>query len=75
MVTVKDGLDLLETRVNKLLEELERLRQVNRKLFTQIQVGSSDEISALKRENESLKEERELLKAKINQMLEQLKGV
>lgn len=75
MVTVKDSLDLLETRVNKLLGELERLREENRKLFTQIQVGSSDEVSALKAENKSLKEERELLKTKINQMLEQLKEV
>jgi FtsZ-binding cell division protein ZapB len=59
----------LEERVNKLLDEIERLTKENQQLQEQIANFPYDDFEALKSENQILKDEQKQLKDKINNIL------
>jgi len=64
-----ENLSKLEERVNKLLDEIERLTLENQKLQEKIGEFPYDDFEALKSENQTLKDEQKQLKAKINNIL------
>lgn len=65
-----DYLTRLEERVNKLLDEIERLTKENQQLQEQIASFPYDDFESLKSENQTLKDEQKQLKTKINSILE-----
>ncbi|MEW6096905.1 MAG: cell division protein ZapB [bacterium] len=64
-----ENLTQLEERVNKLLDEIERLTKENQQLQEQIANFPYDDFEALKSENQTLKDEQKQLKDKINNIL------
>jgi len=64
-----ENLIKLEERVNKLLDEIERLTKENQQLQEQIASFPYDDFEALKSENQTLTDEQKQLKAKINNIL------
>lgn len=64
-----EHLTQLEERVNKLLDEIERLTKENQQLQEQIASFPYDDFEALKSENQTLKDEQKQLKAKITNIL------
>lgn len=64
-----ENLAKLEERVNKLLDEIERLTKENQQLQEQIASFPYDDFEALKSENQTLKDEQKQLRAKINNIL------
>ncbi len=65
-----DYLTRLEERVNKLLDEIERLTKENQQLQEQVASFPYDDFEAVKSENQTLKDEQRQLKTKINSILE-----
>lgn len=65
-----EQLERLEGRINKLIDEIERVTNENFKMQEQIKSFPYEEIEKLKSENESLKNEQRQLKVKIEKMLE-----
>ena len=65
-----DYLTRLEERVNKLLDEIERLTKENQQLQEQIASFPYDDFEAIKSENQTLKDEQRQLKTRINSILE-----
>ncbi|MEW6619725.1 MAG: cell division protein ZapB [bacterium] len=64
-----DNLTRLEERVNKLLDEIERLTKENQQLQERIAEFPYGDLEALKSENLSLKDEQKQLKERINNIL------
>lgn len=65
-----EQLERLEGRINKLIDEIERVTNENFKMQEQIKSFPYEEIEKLKSENESLKNEQRQLKVKIEKILE-----
>lgn len=65
-----DYLTRLEERVNKLLDEIERLTKENQQMQEQIASFPYDDFEAIKSENQTLKDEQRQLKTRINSILE-----
>ncbi len=65
-----DYLTRLEERVNKLLDEIERLTKENQQLQEQVASFPYDDFEAVKSENQTLKDEQRQLKTRINSILE-----
>ncbi len=64
-----ENLPRLEERVNKLLDEIERLTKENQQLQEQIASFPYDDFEALKSENQILKDDQKQLKDRINNIL------
>lgn len=65
-----DYLTRLEERVNKLVDEIERLTKENQQMQEQVASFPYDDFEAIKSENQTLKDEQKQLKTKINSILE-----
>ena len=65
-----DYLTRLEERVNKLLDEIERLTKENQQMQEQVASFPYDDFEAIKSENQTLKDEQRQLKTRINSILE-----
>ncbi|MDI6735090.1 MAG: cell division protein ZapB [bacterium] len=65
-----DYLTRLEERVNKLLDEIERLTKENQQMQEQVASFPYDDFEAVKSENQTLKDEQRQLKTRINSILE-----
>lgn len=64
-----ENLTRLEERVNKLLDEIERLTKENQQLQEQIASFPYGDFEALKSENQILKDEQKQLKDRVNNIL------